>query len=133
MFPKNCKILIVDDMKTMRMVMKKNLKECGFENITEADDGATAWPLIEQAGFSGSPFQLILSDWNMPKLAGIELLRKVRAHAALGKTPFVLVTAETEKEQIVEAIKAGVNNYVMKPFTLDSLREKLEAVHKKVS
>ena len=132
MFPATCKILVVDDMKTMRMVMKKNLRECGFTNITEADDGATAWPLIEQASHSGSQFQLILSDWNMPVLAGIELLKKVRSHPALAKTPFLLVTAETEKTQIVEAIRAGVSNYVMKPFTAEILKKKLEDVHKKV-
>jgi len=133
MFPKNCKILIIDDMKTMRMVMKKHLKTIGFADITEADDGATAWPLIEMAASGGAPFQLILSDWNMPQMQGIDLLKKVRAHNSLKKSPFIMVTAETEKTQIMEAIKAGVSNYLMKPFTVESLTERLEQTYKKIN
>ncbi len=129
MFAADTKILVVDDMMTMRKIVKKTLMEMGYKNLTEADDGETAWPLIEAAAATGEAFQLILSDWNMPKLKGIDLLRKVRALEAVKTTPFLLLTAESEKSQVVEAIKAGVSNYVTKPFTPDTLREKLKAVY----
>src|SRR4051794_24416173 len=108
MFDKNAKILIVDDMKTMRMVLRKALKDLGFEDIAEADDGATAWPLIEQAVSAGQPFDVILSDWNMPKMQGVELLKKVRSHPRILSMPFVMVTAESEKSQVLEAAQSGV-------------------------
>ena len=133
MFAENTRILVIDDMKTMRMVMKKTLKQLGFSNIEEADDGDTAWPMIEQSFNSGTPFQLIMSDWNMPKLSGIDLLRKVRAEPRMAALPFVLVTAESEKAQIMEAIKAGVSQYVMKPFNAETLQTKLEAVNQKMA
>lgn len=129
MYESNTKILVVDDMKTMRMVMKKALKELGFTNVFEADDGESAWPMIEQAASGGEPFGLILSDWNMPKMEGIELLRKVRTNQRLSKTPFILVTAESEKSQVMEAMKLGVSNYVIKPFTADDIKEKLRQVY----
>ena len=133
MLQKNARILVVDDMKTMRMVLKKSLRELGYENVTEADDGETAWPLIEASLSGGQVFEAIFSDWNMPKMQGIDLLRLVRGHPQLKAIPFVLVTAETEKSQIVEAAKAGVSNYLMKPFTTQSLGEKITAVFKKRS
>ena len=133
MFPANTKILVVDDMKTMRMVMKKILVELGFSNIVEADDGSTAWIAIEEANNSGQPFGVILSDWNMPKMQGIELLQKVRSHPKMSNTPFLLVTAESEKDQVVSAVKAGVSNYIIKPFTKDTVREKLLAVYNKIT
>ena len=128
MFDPKTKILVIDDMLTMRKVVSKCCRDLGFSDITEAPNGEEAWTKIQEAN---PPFQLIISDWNMPKLSGVELLKKVRADARFSKTPFVLVTAESEKEQVVEAIKAGVTNYVTKPFTVDTLREKLEAAHKK--
>ncbi len=131
MFPANTKILVVDDMKTMRMVMKKTLKALGFENVTEADDGETAWPLIQQSASSGEGFQLILSDWNMPKVQGIELLRRVRSDDKTKNTVFIMVTAESEKGQVKEAAQLGVDQYVIKPFTPDSVKEKLEFVYNK--
>ncbi len=133
MFPPNTKVLIIDDMRTMRMIVKKTLVGAGFTNITEADDGATAWPLLEQALASGSPFDLILSDWNMPQLSGLELLRRVRTHVRLKNTPFLMITAETEKTQIMEAAKLGVSSYIPKPFTQQIVVEKLEAVYKKIT
>ncbi len=132
MFPANTKVLVVDDMKTMRKIVIKSLKDIGFSDITDADDGETAWPLIEQAA-AATPFQLIISDWNMPKLKGIDLLRKVRGHATAKNTPFILLTAETEKTQIIEAIQAKVNNYITKPFTADTLKEKLLATWKSIN
>lgn len=133
MFPANTKILVVDDMKTMRLIMKKTLKDLGFASIEDADDGTTAWAMIEQAASSGTPYQLILSDWNMPKLPGIELLKKVRGHDSVKETPFLLVTAESEKEQVMEAIKMGVNQYITKPFTPNTVKEKLEVVYQKIN
>lgn len=132
MFAPNTKILVVDDMKTMRMFVKKHLKELGFENIQEADDGATALPALEQAANAGEPFGLLLSDWSMPKMTGLDLLKQVRAHAKLNALPVVLVTAESDKAQVIEAIKAGVSNYLMKPFTADDLKQKMAAAFSKV-
>jgi len=131
MFKLDTKILVVDDMLTMRKIISKQLKEFGFTNITEADDGIKAWPLIEQAHQIGHPFQLILSDWNMPQMKGIELLAKVRGDEKLKEVPFVLITAESEKTQVIEAVKLQVSNYIVKPFTSDQLKEKLETAHKK--
>jgi two-component system chemotaxis response regulator CheY len=129
MFPPNTKVLVVDDMLTMRKLVSRCLKDLGFTDITEADDGETAWPLLE-AGASGRtpPFQLVVSDWNMPKLTGIALLKKVRSHEAMKSLPFLFVTAEAEKHQILEAVQAGVSNYITKPFTPATMKDKLAAV-----
>lgn len=133
MFDPKTKALVVDDFKTMRKIVMGALKTCGLDQITEADDGATAWPLIEEALRDETPFQLIVSDWNMPKLKGIDLLRKVRAHPTLKGTPFILVTAEAEQSNILEAVQAGVSNYIVKPFTPAAFQEKLSAVYKKIA
>ncbi len=130
MFDPKTRILIVDDMMTMRKMVGKVCKELGFSDLTEAGDGVIAWEAITNAN---PPFGLIISDWNMPNCTGIDLLKRVRGDQRFSKIPFVLVTAEAEQHQIVEAVKAGVSNYVIKPFTTDSLKEKLEAVHKKMS
>ncbi|RYZ71045.1 MAG: response regulator [Proteobacteria bacterium] len=129
MFNPNTRILIVDDMMTMRKLVAKSLKELGFSDLTEATDGANAW---EKVAGASPPFGLIISDWNMPNSTGLDLLKRVRSDSRFGKTPFVLVTAEAEQHQIIEAAKAGVSNYVIKPFTTDGLRDKLEQVHKKI-
>lgn len=131
MFKKETKILVIDDMLTMRKIISKSLKEFGYTNISEADDGATGWPLIEQAHEIRAPFQLILSDWNMPQMKGIELLAKVRNDPRFKDLPFLLITAESEKSQVIDALKLGVSNYIVKPFTSEQLKEKLEAAHKK--
>jgi two-component system, chemotaxis family, chemotaxis protein CheY len=132
MFAPNTKILVIDDMKTMRIVMKKALKQLGYEKVEEASDGDVALIMLQEAAQSGSAFELILSDWNMPKLKGIDLLRQIRANDKLKKTPFVMVTAESEKAQVLEAIKAGVNNYISKPFTAETVQQRLKAVHDKL-
>jgi two-component system chemotaxis response regulator CheY len=113
-------ILIVDDFSTMRRIVKNTLKQLQFDNITEADDGTTALKLIRD-----KHFDLIISDWNMPNMKGIDLLKTIRADDRFKKTPFVMVTAESNKEAVVEAAKAGVSNYVVKPFTTEVLEKKL--------
>ena len=129
MFKSNTRILVVDDMKTMRLFVKKALKQLGFENFEEADDGETAYPKIEEAINSGSPFQLVLSDWNMPNMSGLDLLKKVKENPAMAGLPFILVTAESEASQVKVAIEAGVSNYIVKPFSADKLKGVLEQVY----
>ncbi len=130
MFAPQTKVLIADDMMIIRNMIKSMLTELGLTNFHEASNGAAAWTLFEGCAES-EPFQLIISDWNMPELKGIDFLKKVRAHPTLKSTPFILVTAEAEKSQVMEAIKAGVSNYIPKPFTVATFKDKLEAVHKK--
>ena len=130
MFSPNTRILVVDDMMTMRKLVSKTCKELGFTDIVEAADGALAWETLQSAN---PAIGLIISDWNMPNCTGLDLLKRVRGDQRFGKLPFVMVTAEAEQHQIVEAVKSGVSNYVIKPFTGDALKEKLEAVHKKMS
>ena len=130
MFDPSTKILIVDDMMTMRKLVAKACREIGFSDFTEAADGALAWEKITN---QNPPFGLIISDWNMPNSTGLDLLKRVRSDSRMGKTPFVLVTAEAEQHQILEAARAGVSNYVTKPFTAEILKMKLEQVHKKMA
>jgi len=117
------KILVVDDFATMRRIIKNLLKQLGFNNIEEAEDGMKAFQKCKS-----EHFDLVISDWNMPNMTGIELLQAVRGDAALGKTPFLMVTAEADKENVLLAIKMGVNNYIVKPFTADVLQEKLTKI-----
>ena len=124
----NMKILVVDDMGTMRKIIKKSLAGYGFTNIQEADDGIPAWALIEAAAASPEPFEFIISDWNMPGMTGLDLLKKVRGHASMKALPFLMVTAEAEQSNVVTAIKAGVSNYIVKPFTPDQLKAKIDKV-----
>lgn len=124
------KVLVVDDMSTMRKIATKFLKSFGFTDIQEAEDGIPAWELIQEQVKAGAPFQLIVSDWNMPGMTGLDLLKKVRADETMKKVPFIMVTAEGEKENIIAAVQAGVSNYVIKPFTPDTLEGKLKAVLK---
>ena len=130
MFDNSTRILVVDDMLTMRKLVGKVCKDIGFTDITEAADGNLAWQAILAAT---PPIGLIISDWNMPNCSGIDLLRKIRSDQKFGKLPFILVTAEAEQSQIIEAVKAGVSNYVVKPFTADVLKQKLEQVHTKIA
>jgi two-component system, chemotaxis family, chemotaxis protein CheY len=127
MFDPKIKILIADDMMTMRKLVKKSLTDMGFSTIEEAPDGQQAWVKLNEHPDVG----LIVSDWNMPNCTGLELLKRVRSDSRFKTLPFVLLTAEGEAKQVSEALAAGVDNYVLKPFTLDSLRTKLEAVAKK--
>ncbi len=115
----------------MKIVMKKCLKELGFTNLSEADEGEKAWPLRDQDASAGTPFQLVLSDWNIPKLSGLDLVQRFRQDQRFAAIPFLLITAESDKAQAMEAIKAGASNYIVKPFTLYQVKEKLEAVLKR--
>jgi two-component system, chemotaxis family, chemotaxis protein CheY len=130
MFDPKVKILVVDDMAMMRKAVTKFCKDMGFSDFTEAADGVEAWEKIAAAN---PPFDLIISDWNMPNCSGLDLLKRIRADGRVSKTPVIMVTAEKEKDQIIEAIKAGVSDYVVKPFTPQTLQEKLQAVSKKVA
>lgn len=130
MFAPTTRILIVDDMSTMRKIIKKTCTEIGFTDFSEAADGNQAWEVISNAN---PPIGLIISDWNMPNCTGLELLKRVRSDHRHKKTPFMLVTAEAEQAQVVDAVKAGVDQYVVKPFTKEDLVAKLEIVHKKHS
>ena len=123
------KILVVDDFSTMRRIIKNLLRDLGFNNTSEADDGLTALPMLK----SGK-FDLLVTDWNMPGIQGIDLLKAVRADAdeELKKIPVLMVTAEQKKEQIVEAAQAGVNGYIVKPFTALILKEKLEKIFARI-
>jgi two-component system, chemotaxis family, chemotaxis protein CheY len=118
-------ILVVDDFSTMRRILKSCLQQLGFTNITEADDGANALTKLHS-----KEFKLIISDWNMPNMMGIDLLKAVRADEKYKTVPFVMVTAEGLKENVVAALQAGASNYVVKPFTADVLGQKLGAVFK---
>lgn len=119
----NIKILIVDDFSTMRKIIRNILIQLGFKNILEADDGTTALEILKK-----EKVDLIISDWNMPKMSGLELLKAVRSDENLKDIPFIMVTAEAQKENILEAIKYKVNQYIVKPFTPETLKEKLEKV-----
>ncbi len=130
MFDLKTRILIVDDMLTMRKLVAKACKEIGFTDLTEAGDGTEGWGAIQDAN---PAFGLVLSDWNMPNSTGLDLLKRVRSDSRFGRTPFILVTSESEESQIVLAAKAGVSEYVVKPFTTEFLRERIEAVHQKMS
>lgn len=132
MFQPETKFLIVDDFGTMRKIVRKVLSEVGFKNIEEADDGKTALPMLQQAAESPAPFEFVISDWNMPGMSGLDLLKACRADAKLKHLPFVMVTAESEQSNLVAAIQAGVTDYVVKPFNAATLKEKLENAYKKL-
>ncbi len=117
------KVLVVDDFATMRRILKNILKQLGFKNIVEADDGTTAWEVLE-----AQSVDLIISDWNMPKMTGLDLLKKVRASSDYAKLPFLMVTAEAQKENVIQAVQAGVSNYVVKPFTAEGIYDKLSKI-----
>lgn len=121
------KILIVDDFSTMRRIVKNLLRDLGFTNTSEADDGLTALPMLQ----SGK-YDFLVTDWNMPGMQGIDLLKAVRADANLASLPVLMVTAESKKEQIVEAAQAGVNGYVVKPFTAATLKEKIDKIFERI-
>ncbi len=133
MYPTNTKFLVVDDFATMRKIIKKVLTEIGYHNISEAEDGKPAFELMEKAQAAGEPFQFVISDWNMPGMSGIDLLRACKANPSHKAIPFMLVTAESEQKHIVEAAKAGVSDYVVKPFNANTLKGKLERIYSKHS
>jgi two-component system chemotaxis response regulator CheY len=117
------RFLVVDDFSTMRRIVKNFLNDLGYNDVTEADDGATALPILKQGNID-----FLVTDWNMPGMPGLELLKAVRADPQLAKLPVLLVTAEAKREQIVEAAQAGVNGYVVKPFTAETLRDKIQKI-----
>ncbi len=117
------KILVVDDFSTMRRLVKNLLHELGYTDVTEADDGASALPMLKKGAF-----EFLITDWNMPGMAGLDLLKAVRADAKLAKLPVLMLTAEAKREQIIEAAQAGVSGYVIKPFTAATLKEKIDKI-----
>ena len=117
------KFLVVDDFSTMRRIIKSVLNELGYSNVTEADDGSTALPLLRDGDFD-----FLITDWNMPDMPGLDLLKAVRASEKLAKLPVLMLTAEAQRDQIVAAAKAGVSGYIIKPFTADVLKKKLTAI-----
>ena len=117
------KFLVVDDFSTMRRIIKNLLHDLGYAHVTEADDGNTALPILKNGGID-----FLITDWNMPGMPGLELLKQVRADAKLAKLPVLMLTAEAKREQIVWAAQAGVNGYVIKPFTAVTLKEKLDKI-----
>ncbi len=123
---KGMKVLIVDDFSTMRRIVRNVLSQLGFSNLDEAEDGRAALDKLKNGSY-----QLVVSDWNMPKMMGIDLLKAVRADAALKTTPFLMVTAESQKENVIEAVQAGVSNYIVKPFTAETMEQKLAVIFKK--
>ncbi|SIQ50346.1 response regulator receiver protein [Shewanella morhuae] len=122
------KILIVDDFSTMRRIIKNLLRDLGFNNTQEADDGSTALPMLQKGGFD-----FVVTDWNMPGMQGIDLLKAIRADDSLKHLPVLMVTAEAKREQIIAAAQAGVNGYVVKPFTAATLKEKLDKIFERLA
>jgi two-component system chemotaxis response regulator CheY len=123
MADKNMKILVVDDFATMRRIVKNILTQLGYKSIIEADDGTTALEVLKKEKIG-----LIISDWNMPKMTGLDLLKEVRGNADLAEIPFIMVTAEAQQDSIILAVKAKVSQYIVKPFTADTLGEKIGKV-----
>jgi len=122
-YDQNMKILIVDDFSTMRGIVKNLLRDIGYTNVSEADDGTTALPMLQNGNFD-----FLVTDWNMPGMSGLELLKAVRATPRLANLPVLMVTAEAKREQIVEAAQSGVSGYVVKPFTANTLKEKMDKI-----
>jgi two-component system, chemotaxis family, chemotaxis protein CheY len=120
---KNLRFLVVDDFSTMRRIVKNLLNDLGYANVAEADDGKSALPMLQAGGFD-----FLVTDWNMPGMPGLDLLKAVRADPKLAKMPVLMLTAEAKREQIVEAAQAGVNGYVIKPFTAVTLKEKIDKI-----
>jgi two-component system, chemotaxis family, chemotaxis protein CheY len=120
---KDMKFLVVDDYSTMRRIVKNLLHDLGYANVAEADDGKTALPLLENGSFD-----FLITDWNMPGMPGLDLLKAVRSNDKLKKLPVLMLTAEAKREQIVEAAQAGVSGYVIKPFTAVTLKEKIDKI-----
>lgn len=121
----NMKILVVDDMSTMRRIVKNILKQLGFNNLEEAENGQEALTKLK-----ADTYGFVVTDWNMPVMMGIDMLRAIRADEKLKKIPVLMVTAEAQKENLMEAVQAGVSNYVVKPFTAETMQEKINKIFK---
>ena len=128
MFEKNIKILVVDDFATMRKVVRNLLKQVGYEDIVEAEDGVMALRALKS-----QKIDVIISDWNMPNMSGLELLKAIKDDPELAKTPFLMVTAEALQDNVVAAVKAGVNEYIVKPFTAEVLNEKIVKIMESIN
>ncbi len=124
---KTIKILVVDDFATMRKVVRNLLKQIGYENIIEAEDGVSALKVLKS-----QKIDFIVSDWNMPNMTGLELLKAVRADNELNATPFLMITAEALQDNVVAAVRAGVSNYIVKPFTAETLNGKIQKIMEKI-
>jgi len=122
------KILVVDDMATMRRIIKSLLEQLGFKNIDEAEDGQVALKKLKE-----NSYDFVITDWNMPNMTGLELVQNIRSDDEIKHLPVLMVTAEAKKENVIAAIKAGVNNYVVKPFTAETLKEKIEKIFDSLS
>lgn len=134
MFPPDTRILVIDDMPTIRDLVKNQLKTMGFKYIVEAGDGEAGLTTLVKSVTANSPIELVICDWNMPKLTGLELLKQVRSTPDWAELPFVLLTSESERDQVTEAILAGVSQYMVKPFSPKTFEDKLKTVwakHKK--
>ena len=123
----NMRVLVVDDFSTMRRIVRNILRQIGFQNVVEADDGTTAWEVLNR-----EKIDFIVSDWNMPNMDGLELLKTIRADAGMASMPVLMVTAEAKKENIIAAAQAGASGYVVKPFTAATLEEKLGKIFEKL-
>lgn len=123
MVASDMKVLVVDDFATMRRIVKNTLQQLGYTNIVEAQHGYEALSLLRKGGF-----HLVISDWNMPVMDGLELVTKIRSDPNLKHVPILMVTAEAERDKVVAAVKAGVNNYIVKPFTPETLKEKIQKI-----
>ena len=128
MFPATTKILIVDDMMTMRKLIRKAVTGMGYTVMDEAEDGQVGWSRLQADPNIG----LVISDWNMPNCTGLEFLRRVRSDSRFRTLPFILLTAEAEATQVTEAVQAGVSNYIVKPFTPEGLKAKLEQTYQRI-
>ncbi len=123
MADQSMKILIVDDFSTMRRIVRNILKQLGFTNIEEAEDGDVALEKLKE-----NDYEFVITDWNMPNMTGLDLLKSIRADESLKDMPVLLVTAEAEKENVVQAAQAGVNDYIVKPFTADVMQQKIDRI-----
>ena len=128
MIKADIKILVVDDMPVLRKLMTRMLRELGFTNVETAEDGQSAWGMIQTSINNGKPYEFIISDWNMPNMTGLDLLKVVRRTPGMEKAPFLMITAENEKANVVNAVSAGVSNFIIKPFSPQILKEKIDRI-----
>lgn len=131
MFPTTTRVLIVDDMASIRDLVRNQLRAMNFNEIIEAEDGVQAWTVIENQYAQANPVELVISDWNMPNMKGLDLLKKVRSSQQFVQLPFILLTSEAEREQVTEAVMAGVSQYIVKPFSGKVFEEKMKTAYQK--
>lgn len=126
MFDADTRILLVEDTDITRAIVKKMLEKMGFKRVTETSNGAQAWGEIQHAVETNSPFRVVIADWNMPEMSGMDLLKKVQENPVMRSVPFIMLTSNTDKDQVVEAIRAGVSLYLAKPFPASALERKIK-------